>query len=459
MTTAHSGGAEGAFTSAGAPGGAVHGPPLVPPKPQGGPATPTARARRREVRRRHEGGQDGEPRAATQRRSREAPARPPPPTPPTGPQAAGAPAPTTRGRGDDPPSPRPREEPERGPPPRPSRRLPQEPRGTSEPAPTRQESAQIAPSGGRRARTGVVWGATPPMDRTTPVTPALLPAQGRQRDGTRQSNPPPYSPPPAAPTGGTAHAPPPPPARPPAHERHGPAPRHAAPTGRAGQGDSVGHPHPHARAHSTWVADPNSLPSGRAVGGGGAPDPRRPSQQWKAPPPGTPFRHPHNPKPSRGEPRPDRPPQARQTDQGTGAGHAEGHRPRGTALPAPSGGTARGAHATPPRGGGADAAGARAHTRAKGTWRLPEGQPDRARGTHRPRGMAHQRARVRDTRMGRPATRSAGHAGREGGNERHTTLGTGPNPPNRPRAPRTHGRGTAPAKAVVAHCATPQPLG
>ena len=70
-----------------------------------------------------------------------------------------------------------------------------------------------------------------------------------------------------------------------------PTPRHAAPTGRAGQGDSVGPPHPHARAHSTWVADPNSPPSRQA---GGAPDLRRPSQRWKAPPPGTPFRHPHS---------------------------------------------------------------------------------------------------------------------------------------------------------------------
>ena len=51
-----------------------------------------------------------------------------------------------------------------------------------------------------------------------------------------------------------------------------PPPRHAAPTGHAGQGDSVGRPHPHTRAHSTLVADPNSPPSGRAVGGGGAPD-------------------------------------------------------------------------------------------------------------------------------------------------------------------------------------------
>ena len=73
-----------------------------------------------------------------------------------------------------------------------------------------------------------------------------------------------------------------------------PPPRHAAPTGHAGQGDSVGPPHPHTRAHSMWVADPNSPPSRRAVGGGGAPDLRRPSQRWKAPPLETPFRHPHS---------------------------------------------------------------------------------------------------------------------------------------------------------------------
>ena len=73
-----------------------------------------------------------------------------------------------------------------------------------------------------------------------------------------------------------------------------PPPLHAAPTGHAGQGDNVGPPHPHTRAHGTWVSDPDSPPSGRAVGGGTAPDLRRPSQWWKAPPPGTPFRHPHN---------------------------------------------------------------------------------------------------------------------------------------------------------------------
>ena len=73
-----------------------------------------------------------------------------------------------------------------------------------------------------------------------------------------------------------------------------PPPRHATPTGHAGQGDSVGRPHPHIRAHSSWVADPNSPPGGRAVGGGTAPEFRRPSQWWEATPPETPFRHPHS---------------------------------------------------------------------------------------------------------------------------------------------------------------------
>ena len=73
-----------------------------------------------------------------------------------------------------------------------------------------------------------------------------------------------------------------------------PPPRHTAPTGHAGQGDSVGPPHPHTGANSTWVADPNGPPSGQAVGGGTAPDLRCPSQWWKVPPPGTPFRHPHS---------------------------------------------------------------------------------------------------------------------------------------------------------------------
>ena len=152
---------------------------------------------------------------------------------------------------------------------------------------------------------------------------------------------------------------PPPRGRPPST----PLPRHAAPTGHAGQGDSVGPPHPHTRAHSTWVADPNSPPSGRAVGGGGAPDLRRPSQQQ----PGT------------GESGPDRPP--------------------------PS---------TPDR--------ARDQGRTRGGERTTWNSPTSAQSRDRARCERHTDKR------GGEATSSAGHAGRDGGNWRHTTPGTGPEP-------------------------------
>ena len=118
-------------------------------------------------------------------------------------------------------------------------------------------------------------------------------------------------------------------------------PRHAAPTGHAGQGDSVGPPDPHTHAHSTWVADPDSPPSGRAVGGGGAPDLRRLSQRWKAPPPGdalppppqqaTPARKGARCGAGAGSPRPHRP-HPEHTGRGTPAA-----RPRGWAA---AGGTA-----------------------------------------------------------------------------------------------------------------------
>ena len=74
------------------------------------------------------------------------------------------------------------------------------------------------------------------------------------------------------------------------HQPHGTQP----PTVYANQGHGAGPPHPHNRPHSTWVADPDSPPRGQAAGGGRAPELRRPSQRQKAPPPGTPFRHPHS---------------------------------------------------------------------------------------------------------------------------------------------------------------------
>ena len=77
--------------------------------------------------------------------------------------------------------PRPRGEPECDPPPRPSRRLKWGPRRTSGPTSAHRDAAQIVPREAGWARTGVVWGATPPTDSTTPVTPALLPAKGKRR--------------------------------------------------------------------------------------------------------------------------------------------------------------------------------------------------------------------------------------------------------------------------------------
>ena len=104
-------------------------------------------------------------------------------------------------------------------------------------------------------------------------------------------------------------------------------------------------PQPHARN-----ADPDSPPSGRAVGGRGAQDPERPTQRSKAPPRGRPAAAPTTPSQVGGNRDRTAPPQARQTEHGTGAGHAEGHGPHGTALPAPSAGTTRNARATPPSG-------------------------------------------------------------------------------------------------------------
>ena len=103
------------------------------------------------------------------------------------------------------------------------------------------------------------------------------------------------------------------------------------------------------------------------------------------------------------------PPQARQTEQGTGAGHAEGHRPRGTALPAPSAGTARGAHATPPRGGGSGRRGSASADIRKG----------HAGTTRRATGPSSRNAQT--AWNGVPASEGKGHPDRTG---RHTQRGT-----------------------------------
>ena len=106
-----------------------------------------------------------------------------------------------------------------------------------------------------------------------------------------------------------------------------------------------------ARPHGMWVTDPNSTPRGRADGGGGAPDHRRPSQRRKAPPPGTPLRNPHSEQ--------HWPARAHAVGPGLGP-HARTDRTRGTRvaeprLPAPEDGRpGEGRRLTPdaPRNGG-----------------------------------------------------------------------------------------------------------
>ena len=75
-----------------------------------------------------------------------------------------------------------------------------------------------------------------------------------------------------------------------------PPPQRATPARKgarcgAGAGSTRPHrPHPGHTGRGTLAA----RSGGRAAGGGTAPDTGRPSKRWKAPPPGTPFRHPHS---------------------------------------------------------------------------------------------------------------------------------------------------------------------
>ena len=105
------------------------------------------------------------------------------------------------------------------------------------------------------------------------------PEDGRPGEGQRLT--------PGAPQNGGKH--PPGDALPPPPQRATPA-RKGARFG-AGAGSPRPHrPHPGHTGRGTLAARSR----GRAAGGGTAPDTRRPSQWWKAPPPGTPFRHPHS---------------------------------------------------------------------------------------------------------------------------------------------------------------------
>ena len=277
VTTAHSGRAEGGFRSARAPGGAVHRPPLTPPQP-GAALRPRPHA--------HAGGE----RAGDTKGARIEYRRPPPR------RGAGRPR-----RNTPPPAPPPARGPRgpRPPPPQAAGMAPPPPEGGAgaRPAPPPQPPAPMGAAKNKRARACAPGRRTDRTQRSLLSTnqsgmgghaphgqhnasDACFVACPGKAEGRNEAERPPalQAPPPGRTTGGYS-ARPPPPARPPAHERHRPAPRRAAPTRRAGRGDRAGPPHPHARAQDTWTTDPDSPPSGRAVGGGGAHDTRRPSQR------------------------------------------------------------------------------------------------------------------------------------------------------------------------------------
>ena len=152
----------------------------------------------------------------------------------------------------------------------------------------------------------------PPGDALPPPSRRVTPARKGARRGAGAGSPRPHRPHPGhtghgtpaarsrgrAAGGGTAPdtrrpsqrwKPPPGDALPPPSRRVTPARRGAR------CGASAGSPRPH-RPHPghTGRGTLTARSRGRTVGGGTAPDTRRPSQRWKAPPPGTPFRHPHS---------------------------------------------------------------------------------------------------------------------------------------------------------------------
>ena len=119
----------------------------------------------------------------------------------------------------------------------------------------------------------------------------------------------PTAPPPAAQTGGTAHTPPPPPHPAPLHTNATDPPRGAQPPqGVPAEGTEQG-PHTRTPAPTTRGSRaPAAHPVGGQSGEGERMTPDAPRNGRRHPPLGTPCRHPNNPKPSRGEPGPDRPP-------------------------------------------------------------------------------------------------------------------------------------------------------
>ena len=131
--------------------------------------------------------------------------------------------------------------------------------------------------------TGTVFGPhtqTPAPTARGWRTPTARPVGGQSGEGQRLTSDAPHT---------MVEGTPPRDALPPPPQRATPA-RRGARCG-AGAGSPRPHrPHPGHTGHGTLA----TRSRGQAARGGTAPDTRRPSQWWKAAPPGTPFRHPHS---------------------------------------------------------------------------------------------------------------------------------------------------------------------
>ena len=233
LTIAHSGRAERGFRSDGAPWGAVHGPPLIPPPPGAAPRPrPNAHAGGEcadEKRGAREGNRGPPPIEGAGRRY------PPPPTPPSTRKPRG-PRPPPLEAGWMVPAPPARERSR-------STARPPAPAASSHRNRGEQASPRLrarTPHRSRPAKAGEHepewYGDNAPHDRNDASDTRFVACPGKAEGRNEAERPPALQAPPAAQTGGTAHGPPPPPrARPPAHERHKPVPRgaHSPKPGRA----------------------------------------------------------------------------------------------------------------------------------------------------------------------------------------------------------------------------------
>ena len=436
VTTAHSGRAEGGFSSARAPGGAVRGPPLTPPH-AGAALRPRPHAHAGRERAGDTKGARIEYRRPPPRRGAGRPRRDhPPPRAPTGSRAAGAPAPTPRGRGDGPPPP------ERG--------------AGARPAPPPQPPAPMGAAKNKRARAYAPGRRTDRTQRSLVSTnrsgmgghaphgqhnasdTRFVACPGKAEGWNEAERPPALQAPPRPHKRGVQRTPPPPPQPAPQHMNAMDPPRGAQPPqGAPAEGTEQG-PHTRTPAPTTRGSRaPAAHPVGGQSGEGERMTPDAPRNGRRPPPPGTPCRHPHNLKPSRGEPGPDRPPPS------TPDGARDRNRTCGGARTTWNGPTsaqcrdhARCARHTTQGGGSGHRESASAHTRKghAGTTRRATGPSARNaqttwNGVPASEGKGHPDGTARHTQR---RTRGAGRGKRERHNTRYR-----PEPPE-PAASAAH---------------------